>query len=814
MLGKVESDFAAAEDGPDNGTTPDMLPLAKTVARLRAEIADLEDLVSMTAVVERAKGIIMQQAHLTADAAYELLLARADHRHRTLVEECWIILGQTSRDFAAEPRRDLRAGGDAPPAGDVSPFGAEQYLTTSRAGADRPTFLADLAESLTGARTPHEVAGLLWTTLHASESVDAVMIYVRSSAGNLELTGHAGIDDALAEQWSSIPPLAGVAPVDALTEGRPLWLEEPEQDAARYRLVEDPARPWSSRAWIPLPGEQPAATAVGVLRRLAAPFDTATRSRLLRAVRLCAGALGGGSRREAADLDRESADAVQGVFDVLPGPAVLLQPVYAETGVVEDYRIEAAATESVDVAGRRGRELVGHSILEMYPTVAGTALWDGYLATLTTGTVYESGPFDYEEVASGVPRRSSYSVRASRLGSRLAVSWIRHDGSEQETRRLADLQRLGNLGWVKWDLTTNTVVWSEQVYIIFGRDPDRGPMTLEELPEHVVPGDVPSLGTAVRRLLDGGAAIDLPCRITGAYGVRHVRIVAETRTDADGVPVEVHGFVQDLTALRDAENALVKSERALLVQRGVLQAERVLAARLREALLPVPEQRTELAGLCVHVSYVPADTGVNVGGDWYSALELADGGALFVVGDVAGHGLAAVGAMAQLRFTGKGMAITGSALPEVLKRLNTLLLRTAEGSYATTATMVIARYHPRLRRLTWASAGHPPPLLIRDGRAVFLPQPVGLLLGAARDFRYDQATIDLLPGDRLLFYTDGLVEERGEDIDEGMERLAETALGLLRADPGAPLASALAGLRPHPRDDICVLDIHVPHPAG
>ncbi|MGW2822001.1 SpoIIE family protein phosphatase [Streptomyces sp. NPDC001443] len=806
----MESDFAAADDG----ATPDLLPLAKTVARLRAEIADLEDLVSMTAVVERAKGIVMQQAHLTADAAYELLLARAGHRRRTLVEECWIILGQSSRDFAAEPRRDDRAGGDAARAADVSPFGAEQYLTTAQGGSDRPTFLADLAESLTGARTPHEVAGLLWTSLHASESVDAVMIYVRSSAGNLELTGHAGIGDALAEQWGSIPPLPGVAPVDAVAEGTPLWLEEPEQDAVRYRLIEDPSRRWPSRAWIPLPGEQPTTTVVGLFRGLTTPFDTATRSRLLKAVRLCAAALDGGSHRDRPDPDRGSATTVQRVFDILPGPAVLLRPVHTETGAVEDYRIEAAAPESVDIAGRRGRELVGHSILEMYPTVAGTALWDGYLAALTTGTVYESGPFDYEEVASGVPRRSTYSVRASRLGSRLAVSWIRHDSSLEETRRLADLQRLGNLGWVKWDLTTNTVVWSEQVYIIFGRDPDLGPMTLEELPERVVPGDVPSLGTAVRRLLEGGAAIDLPCRITGAHGVRHIRIVAETRTDADGVPVEVHGFVQDLTALRDAENALVKSERALLVQRGVLQAERVLATRLREALLPIPEQRMELAGLRVHVSYVPADTGVNVGGDWYSALELADGGALFVVGDVAGHGLAAVGAMAQLRFTGKGMAITGSALPEVLKRLNTLLLRTAEGSYATTATMVIARYHPQRHRLTWASAGHPPPLLIRGGEAVFLPQPVGLLLGAARDFHYHQADLDLLPGDRLLFYTDGLVEDRGEDIDKGMERLAETALGLLRADPGAPLAAALAGLRPHHRDDICVLDIHVPHTTG
>lgn len=79
--------------------------------------------------------------------------------------------------------------------------------------------------------------------------------------------------------------------------------------------------------------------------------------------------------------------------------------------------------------------------------MAATALWEGYLDTLTTGTAYEGPPFVYEEVSAGVPRESSYSVRATRLGDRLIVTWVRHDSHERETRRLEDMQRLGNLGW-------------------------------------------------------------------------------------------------------------------------------------------------------------------------------------------------------------------------------------------------------------------------------------------------------------------------------------------------------------------------------
>ncbi|OKK17774.1 hypothetical protein AMK16_22600 [Streptomyces sp. CB00455] len=393
--------------------------------------------------------------------------------------------------------------------------------------------------------------------------------------------------------------------------------------------------------------------------------------------------------------------------------------------------MDAAAPGSVDPSGRRGKELVGRRVLETYPAVAGSALWEGCLDALTTGTVHEGAPFPCEEAVAAGPRRSAFSVRAARLGGRLIVSWTRHDREEREERE---------------------------------------------------PQDARLPGAPARADRSPAAAADRPG--------------------------------QEPDDPRSAESALLESERTVLVERGKLQAERTLAARLQHALLPTPERSLELAGLHVDIAYVPSDAGVNVGGDWYSAIELPDRSALFVVGDVAGHGLDAVGTMAQLRFTAKGMTITGSALPDVLGRLNSLLLHTASEPCGATATMIMARYQPWDHRMTWVRAGHLPPLLIRRGEARFLPQPQGRLLGASFTSAYEQEMIGLEAGDHLVLYTDGLVEEPGESIDTGLARLAETARALVAEGRADTLARTLAAQRQGNRDDICVLDIHVPGSGG
>ncbi|MFE8941640.1 PP2C family protein-serine/threonine phosphatase [Streptomyces sp. NPDC007872] len=504
-----------------------------------------------------------------------------------------------------------------------------------------------------------------------------------------------------------------------------------------------------------------------------------------------------------------TAAAVQELFDGLPGSAIFLMPLYGTDGAVADFRIAAASPDALDVGGRRGKELVGLSVLETYPSVLGTALWRGYLDALENGVRYEGEPFAYEEVLAGIPHLSRFAVRATAGQGGLVVSWVRLDSGEREQRRLEVMQRLGNMGWANWDLVRDAITWSEQVYDIFARDPSLGPMTLEELPGHVLDEDLPALGDEVRRLLGDGRPIDHTFRITTPRGeVRHLRIVAEAEADAHGSPVEVHGFFQDLTAVQRTKEQLLERERAALAQQETLTTERALAARLQHALLPLPQQSLCLAGLTVDVAYRPLQQGLNVGGDWYSAIELPDRSALLVVGDVAGHGLDAVATMAQLRFTAKGMAITGTPLATILARLNTLLWHSADRAYST-ATMVMGRYEPSSGVLTWVQAGHLPPLLLRDGEARYLPSPRGVLLGATTAPHYDSSAIRLLPGDHLLFFTDGLVEAPGVLLDDGLGHLARTVAEL--GDGPRPLDAVLEALVDPAtrRDDICVLHVSV-----
>lgn len=795
----------------DSGAAPDTVALAKVVARQRAELDRLRDLAAMAAVLERAKGAVMTLTGCTPDAADEELRRRAKAGRRTLLEQCWITLGTLAAPQAAP-------ADTPPPAGsrpDAAPVSAVPPSRNPALGEGSSAALATLGRELVRVATPQELAQCLLEQL-AGADTDAVMIYARLPAGGLDLIGHAGIEETLATQWHHIPPLSGVAALDALRAREPRWLEDFETDRRRYLLIGDPPSRWPTRAWLPLPapgaagGRQGSATdvCIGILRSRTGPFSAEHRDLLLAVARLCAGRLRAFDTRPGGAVDA-AAESVQAVFDALPGAAMLLTPPPDASGGVEDLRVAAATAQAGVVVGRAGDELVGRRFQECCPALAAEpSLRRGLRRTLTTGEPYESEPFGHQEIVDGIAELSTYSVRAAPLGEGLVLTWVRHGSSDRQEQRLADLQRLGNLGWASWNLLTHEVTWSSHVYALLGRDAESGPVGLTALPDLALPEDRSALDHAIARLLRDGRPFDLPFRIRTTAGLRHLRAVAEAVPDSHGKPVEVHGVIQDLTAQRSAELALVESERAILTQHDVLLAERTLAGRLQDALLPLPTRPVRLAGLRVEVAYLPAQSGIHVGGDWFSAIELADGDALFVVGDVAGHGIDAVATMAQLRFTAKGMVITGSSLTGALARLNRLLLHSRDSHG--TATMVLARYDSARRRLLWAQAGHPPPLLLRDGEVRFLDRPAGMLLGASTDPRFQEAEVVLEPGDRVLLYTDGLIERPGETLDRGLKRLAEGVLAHHTDEAGrlgALLAEVLAGER---RDDVCMLDIRVP----
>lgn len=782
-----------------SGSAPDLVELARVVAQQRAELDRLREQAAVSAVVERAKGAVMALTGCSADTAGETLLQRAKAARRTLLEECWIALGELT---------PVRSGPPGPGGESADLPGADPAAAPSV-----PDHVADalrrLARSLVHVDTHQDLARCLLEHLGPELDADSVMVYVRRAGGGLELLGHAGIDERLADRLRQVPPFSGVAVLDALEAGEPRWLEDLAEDSARYLLIGEPPERWRSRAWLPLPAGDGSEACVGVLRGRPGPFTAHDRVHLRGVVRLCAGRL-----RTFASLPEPASDApldaVQALFAALPVAAMLLTPLRGPSGCAEDFRVDAATAQAADLLGRTAGDPAGRRLLEVWPDLTDTPVWPGCLDTLASGRTYESEPFAHQETVDGAAELSTYSVRVTRLEDALVVTWVRHASSDRQEQRLAVLQRLGNLGWANWNLVTDEASWSSQVFAILDRDPADGPIPLAGLPRLAVRDDRSELSRAVGTLVRGGQPFDVSFRVRGARGVRHLRLVAEVVADAHGTPAEVHGIVQDLTARRRAELALVESERAILTQHDVLQSERTLVARLQNALLPLPERPVDLAGLRVEVAYLPSQSGIQVGGDWFSAIELPGGDALFVVGDVAGHGVGAVATMALLRFTAKGMVITGSSLTGALARLNTLLLHSRDTHG--TATMVLARYRPRDRRLLWAQAGHTPPLLTRGGEVTYLRRPPGTLLGATAAPHFEEAECRLEPGDRVLLYTDGLVERPPEIIDAGLERLARTLAAAPGGRPGPGSLTALleSMLEDERRDDVCVLDIRVP----
>src|SRR5215469_8729531 len=178
------------------------------------------------------------------------------------------------------------------------------------------------------------------------------------------------------------------------------------------------------------------------------------------------------------------------------------------------------------------------------------------------------------------------------------------------------------------------------------------------------------------------------------------------------------------------------------------------------------------------------------------------GQAALVVGDVTGHSIHAAAIMGQLRTTAAALARLGHPPGEIMGQLAGVVA--AHGDEAG-ATCLYAVYDPRSRRCRLTSAGHPPPALRHPGGTTeFLDLPSGVMLGAGPG-RYPAADIGLPAGSVLALYTDGLVEQPGQDIGAGMSRLARA----LAASPARSLDdlcdSVLASLAPPARDDIALL---------
>jgi PAS domain S-box-containing protein len=257
-------------------------------------------------------------------------------------------------------------------------------------------------------------------------------------------------------------------------------------------------------------------------------------------------------------------------------------------------------------------------------------------------------------------------------------------------------------------------------------------------------------------------------------------------------------FVTEDVAVAEqlASRAAVAIDNALLFQR-----EQRVALSLQRHLLP--EQLPHAEGLLAAASYLPA-AGGRVGGDWYDVIELAAGRAAIVIGDVMGRGLTAAALMGQLRAATRAYAVQDLPPAEVLRHLNELLRGLAQ---STIATCVYAVYDAAEDKLCLANAGHLPPLLL-DRHGARRLDGGGPPLGVGGE-PYQNIEIEFPSSAALVLYTDGLVETRENDLDQGIDALIEAL-----TPPPATLeeipARALGLLGPESEghlDDVAILAV-------
>lgn len=771
--------------------------LAATVERLRAEVRAAHAAADGRALVELAKGIMIERLRCGPAQAARQLAELAEQAHMSQLELAADIINQAARDQVTEAAEDfVRQVRSGPVSGAENAGSAVSVrLRTAESAALAAGDTQAVAESL----LEHALAPL---------GATAVAVWTAGSDSSLTLRGHAGFSAEEAGRWRYVPP--GVATVARQALG--------ERRIARILSLAEAGVPSIGQSQSPDGGRiaLPAGTGGrihGVLEicwpQPLVPQSPAIVRQLEALAELCAHTLeslpacGLPAAPEHAGV-LEFVDLADGLYD----PALVLVPHLDADGHLTDFLIRHANSRFLDPAGRPRSAVHGALLLEAYPMAAGDAeLFEKIERVYATGEPFRAQRMTLTALVDQVPLASVTDLSISRHGGCLLFIWR----IEDETARLASLlqhaQRLGRIGGFEENLVTGEITWNAQLYGLYGRAVTDGAVSLQDLAEYAHPDDAVAIGRFLRTVLHHRRPTSTAFRLQRPDGVtRHIRVIAEPVLDSDDRLLALRGAYQDISSQHWTEVALAATRDQLAHTEQESAERNRLALQLQHAIMPPTRAPLDAApGLQVAVRYRPAEAESLVGGDWYDAVVLPSKQVLLCVGDIAGHGIEAATGMVVLRNAMRGLAVTGAGPGQLLSWLNIVTHHLTE---PVTATAVCALYDPDTRVLRWARAGHLPPVLVRGRRADTLPLLGGLLLGATADVRYEEGEVRLEPDDTLLMYTDGLVERRDTAVHDSLTQLLTTAQA-----PADTLDRRLDRLLTHSKsdtdDDTCLIGIQV-----
>jgi PAS domain S-box-containing protein len=550
------------------------------------------------------------------------------------------------------------------------------------------------------------------------------------------------------------------------------------------------------------------------------------------------------------DTDRhnrfKTGDELTRLMETLPAALVRLD---------RDWTIAYVNANAEKIYGRTRDQLVGLDVWDAFPEARGTIIEQSYRRAMDTGEpdtleVYFQ-PLDVHFDVRIWPDAEGLTLFFHDVNDRVRAQQALDAalrGKDAAARRLADLNAIA------LELTAaETVDDLEQIVVgrglsvlgsdggaVVTRDGSGGwRMTISaamgavsQAEYGVVPYDTPLPGPWAAR---NDRVLLLPTRESG-LAFHPVMGRAYENTGRSGwafLPLTVRDRRLGCLAVSWTDEHVVDAEELELLEGFAAQcaqtldrilgreAQRAMAARavamsetLQRSLLSAP---AELDDCAVAVRYRPALEEAQVGGDWYDSFLTSVGVLTLVVGDITGHDQQAAAVMGQARNLLRGVAYTLAEPPAaVLSALDRALRDLEVRTYATVLLGNVEQTPEQaahgLRTLRWSNAGHPPPLLLRaDGSATLLGTPPNRLLGVDAEVRRDDHVVVLGPGDLVLLYTDGLIERRGMDLDDGLTWLTSTAADLPGLDHEQLCDALLDLVEGHTEDDVALLALRVEH---
>jgi serine phosphatase RsbU (regulator of sigma subunit) len=380
---------------------------------------------------------------------------------------------------------------------------------------------------------------------------------------------------------------------------------------------------------------------------------------------------------------------------------------------------------------------------------------------------------------------------------------------ELDALKLDAAQRLAGFASWEYDMAAAKFSFSRHLSAIIGVD-DSAVTDVDDIVDGLAavsacvhPDDIARVWAARDELMACHKPVTVEYRLVRPDGrVLDILSSGEAFRDGSGRVVRLWGTIHDVTEQRVAERAARDAARHAEQARADLEVEHQALQMFQRAMLPAELPR--VGGVDLSAVYLPVAERIDIGGDWYDAFLLPDGRLALAVGDVTGHDLRAATVMGQVRNAVRAYATERPDPGAVLARANTLLARLPDLDLV---TMIYGVYDPVGHELVWSNAGHPPPLLRRGGTVTTLAMEGGLLLGVVpADEPYPEHRLRLDPGDSILWYTDGIVDQRAVDPVEALERLCQ-AYARAGGGVGELLGTVSAEMMTdgEREDDVCLL---------